>query len=555
MLIILFPRISDAQEVEYHYPLEQEISLSGSYGELRHTHFHAGIDLRVGGVVGAPVYASADGFVSRVSVSPGGYGNALYVSHPDGRVSVYGHLLEFEQRIGEWVRKKQYDNNSFTIDLQPSPDQFVVSKGEMIGRAGNSGSSGGPHLHFELRDAVSGIPVNPLKILSIEVPDNIRPYIESVSFHSLSLVQGVPVRSKLHSFSTYQSKVVEVTDTFYVAVSAHDRQNNTWSKLAVYDYRYYLDDTLVFGFTPEGVHRSSGRYINSILEYSQKVENNRSSVKSFIEPGCALHDNIRAINRGLFILQDDGVHKVTIEVEDEHGNVFRRNFRVRRSGESDLPEESQRDFKYQTESAVVMPWYVSNRYEGEDFSITFSPGAFYSTIVFAAKSFLVDGEVLYEIGDPLVPLHSSFYLTINRKIPDNLKEKVIFVKKRDGSDSVYPYVDVKENSVGARLSSFGVYGISYDTIPPSVTAHFYDGANLSGRDRVSFTIEDELSEIAEYMVSVDGVWVLAAYDPKKNSLVAELKADVIGEGISHEMVIFVSDRKNNSTTLKKKFTW
>jgi hypothetical protein len=88
-----------------------------------------------------------------------------------------------------------------------------------------------------------------------------------------------------------------------------------------------------------------------------------------------------------------------------------------------------------------------------------------------------------------------------------------------------------------------------------VTAHFYDGANLSGRDRVSFTIEDELSEIAEYMVSVDGVWVLAAYDPKKNSLVAELKADVIGEGISHEMVIFVSDRKNNSTTLKKKFTW
>lgn len=544
-----------AQHVEYAYPLNNEVSLSGSYGELRSTHFHAGVDFRVGGIVGAPVYATADGYISRISVSPTGYGNALYITHPDGKVSLYGHLFEFEQRIREWVRNRQYNEKSFSVNLFPSPGQFLVSQGEFIGRAGNSGSSGGPHLHFELRDAESGNPVNPLNILSIELKDNIRPHIENVSFHSFSVVKGVPVRRELHSFSSYQNSVVEVSDTFYVAVSAHDRQNNTWSKLAVYDYRYYLDDTLVFGFTPEEIHRSPSRYINSILEFSHKSENNASSVKSYIEPGCALHENIRALNDGLFILRDDDVHKVTIEVEDEHGNVFERNFRVRKKGGDLLKKEKHYILNDARGQTVVMPWYVANRYERKDFRITFSPGAFYSTIFFSADTLTMDGERFYSIGDAFVPLHSPFYMRVNKRISEELRDKVVFVRKSGNKDIVYPNVSVDESDIGVRLNSFGLYAISYDTIPPIVNSRFHNGADLSGSDLISFTIEDKLSGISGYEVKIDGVWVLASYDPKVKSLVVELKDDRIRKGISHEMVIFVSDRKNNTTILKKEFIW
>jgi hypothetical protein len=202
-----------------------------------------------------------------------------------------------------------------------------------------------------------------------------------------------------------------------------------------------------------------------------------------------------------------------------------------------------------------MPWYVANRYERVDFNITFSPGAFYSSIIFAADTLNVGGERFYSIGDPLIPLHSSFYMTVNKMIPEELRDKVIFVRENGDKDIVYPYIDVNECSIGVRLNSFGVYAISYDTIPPLVISHFYDGADLSGRDRISFTIDDELSGISGYEVEIDGIWALASYDPKNKSLVVELKDDIIRKGISHEMVIFVSDRKNNTTTLKKEFIW
>ena len=149
----------NSQEVKFRYPLDVTMSLSGNYGELRSNHFHGGIDFRVGGVVGAPIYATEQGYISRITVSPSGYGNAIYITHPNGYMSVYGHMHCFADEIAGFVREKQYETESFRQDISLTPEQFPVKKGQFIGKAGNTGSSGGPHLHFEIRE--NDVTVNP----------------------------------------------------------------------------------------------------------------------------------------------------------------------------------------------------------------------------------------------------------------------------------------------------------------------------------------------------------------------------------------------------------
>ncbi|MDD2584670.1 MAG: M23 family metallopeptidase, partial [Bacteroidales bacterium] len=272
--------------LSYRNPLDNSVSLSGSYGELRATHFHSGIDLRVGGVTGAPIYAAADGYISRISVSPTGYGNALYINHLDGKTTLYGHMLDFNPSIAVWVREKQYQKESFRVNLRPSINKFIVKKGDFLGRAGNSGSSGGPHLHFEVRETESQLPLNPLHYSKVKVVDNISPQFQKVNFYSISNFETIPQRELVRSFTGNYSQVIEVPDTFYVAVAGVDKQNNTYAKLAVYRYNYYLDNELIFSFTPEGIPFSKGRYINSVVEFPEKQSSKLSLIKSWVEPGC-----------------------------------------------------------------------------------------------------------------------------------------------------------------------------------------------------------------------------------------------------------------------------
>jgi len=156
------------EDDKYRLPLNLPISLSGNYGELRSTHFHSGIDLRVGGVSGAPVYSAMDGYISRISVSPVGYGHALYICHPNGTTTLYGHLMNFTPNVAKWVEEMQYSKRSFQVNLYPDSLKFPVKKGELIGNAGNSGSSGGPHLHFEIRETQRQIPLNPVTTAKIQ---------------------------------------------------------------------------------------------------------------------------------------------------------------------------------------------------------------------------------------------------------------------------------------------------------------------------------------------------------------------------------------------------
>lgn len=540
--------------ISYRNPLDLAVSLSGSYGELRATHFHSGIDLRIGGVTGAPIHAAADGYISRISVSPGGYGNALYINHPDGRTTLYGHMLDFNAAITAWVRQMQYDKESFQVNLIPESTQFKVKKGQLLGRAGNSGSSGGPHLHFEVRDTESEIPLNPLFETGIKVLDNIAPEFQKVSFYSISDFESVPKRELIRSFVGAFAQIFEVSDTFYVAVAGIDRQNNTGAKLAVYRYNYYLDNELLFSFTPAKVPFDKGRYINSVVEYSEKQSSGLSLIKSWVEPGCGITSNITAINNGLFVLQDNSVHDVKIELIDEHLNRSTRVYKVRRA----LPNIAINRDSTDTASAhnsIIMPWFLPNRFENENLRILLPPGALYSSIIFNYDVVNYNGNSFVVVHEPNTPMHNSARLAIKAQVPEQLQEKALIVK-RDKSGRLSSAGGSYNNGwVEASIGSFGTYGVAYDTISPVITPGFKSGENLSGRKSLRFTISDNLSGISSYRVIIDDKWVLTSYDSKNRRLEVELKSDVIKRGIKHQITIFVTDYKDNTNQFKSSFVW
>lgn len=550
-LLITLPIGVPAQEVGYIFPLKLAPSLSGSFGELRSTHFHSGVDFRVGGVVGAPIHATADGYISRISVSPTGYGNAIYIDHADGRSSLYGHMLDFAPEIAKWVRQEQYLKESFSIDLYPAPTQFVIKQGDFLGRAGNTGSSGGPHLHFEIRESATQTPINPFKATSLKVPDNIPPVFTRVDFYGISNVNILPERWRVASFGAATSQIVTVPDTFYVAVGGFDRQNNTQAKLAIYDYNYYLDDSLIFTFSLSNLPGGKGRYINSLVEYSAKAASNGSLVKSWIEPGFGITSNTRTQNDGLFILRDDKIHKVKIELIDEYNNKSVRLFSVKR--------ESERSFQPQRDSlkGQFMPWYIPNHYSDSLVRLLLPVGALYSSTLFSLERVVVNDILSFKVHDQSVPLHNSAVLAIKTEVPRDsvLIDKLALLKVLPSGKLSFAGGSYKDGWVEGAIGSFGVYQVGMDTVPPVIIPSFVQNQNLSGRSSLSFTIKDDLSGISSYRVTIDGVWVLSAYDPKNSKLVTELSSDVIKKGVAHTLAIEVIDNKNNKSLLERRFIW
>ena len=164
---------------QYSLPIDIPIFLSGTFGELRSSNIHAGIDIKTQGREGFPLKAVSDGYVSRVKISTTGYGKVIYINHPDGKTSVYAHLKKFSAPIVHEVRKKQYTTQSYEVELFFEPSELQVSKNEIIGFSGNTGGSSGPHLHFELRETKTQKPINPL-LSHYNIEDSVRPVIHSL---------------------------------------------------------------------------------------------------------------------------------------------------------------------------------------------------------------------------------------------------------------------------------------------------------------------------------------------------------------------------------------
>ncbi|MDR2586439.1 MAG: M23 family metallopeptidase [Prevotellaceae bacterium] len=539
---------------EFRVPLHLPLSLSGNFGEFRSNHFHTGYDMRIGGVVGASVYAAADGYISRISVSPAGYGNAVYVDHPNATTSLYGHLLDFAPTIQRFVKEQQYENRSFSVNLNLSPEQFPVKKGDFLGRAGNSGASGGPHLHFEVRDTETQSTININAHGLYPVIDKIPPTMTRLFFYGYSIRSGIPLSTLLSSSQAAPSTtIIPVTDTFYIAIGAYDRMEGSNAFLALSSYEVYIDDINVYRYQKADLPPSMGRYLNSFLQYDQRETNNYSLLKTWIEPGNMLGFLANSPQAGLFSLTDTLVHRLKIVLTDDSGNQSEYRYKI--------TKEASRAVSYPPIQGKTFIWSMNNYYETDGLQIYVPFGSLGKNIDFCVERLGISSSIdrafyapLWRIGSPSEPLFSPIRISIRAQVPAPIEDKAIIVSLSDNGKCSSFGGRWRNDYLETHTYNFGDYTVAVDTIPPVITPKF-KSTDFRGTKQMAFTIKDELSGIGSFSGFIDEQWALFTYDAKSNTLSYQFDKSWIVSGKEHRLVLTVIDQCNNIATYKTTFLW
>lgn len=543
LLFVVLNVKSQTKTPNYRSPVDFPISLSGNVGEARPNHFHSGIDIRSGGAIGAPVYAISDGVVSRIFVSPLGYGNALYVTHADGAMSVYAHLDRFADRIAEWVRKQQYAKQSFSVDLWPSKDLFVVKRGERIATLGNSGSSNGPHLHFEIRAPKTGNPINLGKQAFFEIPDRIPPIIYGIYLYEQDTILGVPIFRQSDQIKITKNKTGEweLSDSVlhfdrpaYLAYEASDKKNGSSFSLAIYAMEQKVDQQTNFSYTVDEVAFATTRYVNAMTQYDRTTKTRNDVIRAYVAPNNPLHIYQQPKQNNGVILPTSKKTRYEIEttVWDDADNSATVNFTLihqPKPRQTILPAPNERPVIWDREFVVHDSTYTAR---------------IPAKTLYESKLLPVgrDGKY-YIIGCPDVPMHTSATLRAVIDIPEKLRNKALFVNaKGKNAGGVW-----KDGALELSTRTGGRFAVDYDTIPPKVQQ-----IKVSG-NKILFKATDNLSGVASYRLTVDGEWALVEYDPKTNSLTH--RYTLSAKPKTRKLVLRVADGKGNATTLKTTAQW
>ncbi len=556
----LFLNAQQADKNLFISPLKETPSLSASFAELRADHFHSGLDYKTGGAIGKEVSAVADGYIYRISISPSGFGKAVYLRHPFGYSTVYGHLDRFRPDIEEYIKNGQYGQKSYTVTLYPSRDQFRVKQGDLIAWSGNTGGSSGPHLHFEIRESSTENPVNPLNF-DFGIADKTRPVIDRVVIYPLTAGSSVnnshnPLSLKTSGqggrFGIVSQSPLTVYGAIGIGIKTWDSFDNSQNRCGVYSIDLLADSVKVYGFTAKRFSFSESRYINSHTDYRARIRDNEYIHKTFLQPGNRLSMYNGVIRRGVLRFNDDKVHKITVNVTDAAGNKSHLNFSVRSLS---TPPVKAAEVK----CSKVLPWGKASDFTADGIRIHFPDLAFYDTVFFNYSVRSGNGKYLspvHSVHDETVAIHDLIRISIR---PDTVlygqEAKMCLAKvSRDGKKS-YAGGDFRYGFVSAEVRALGDYTVSADTSAPKVIPSFAKGSDLSGRKSFSATITDDFSGIRSYETVIDGSWALTEYDTKNNVLIYRFDSTRIKQGSLHRMELNVTDNRGNTTTLKTDFTW
>ena len=543
----------------FRSPIDGPIQLTATFGELRPNHFHAGLDIR--GPEGTPLYAIADGYVSRIRVQASGYGNSIYITHPNGYTSQYAHLSRFNPEIAAYVKKMQYDQERFEVDLRPSSAVFPLKKSDRIGATGNTGGSRGAHLHFEIRDTKTDELVNPM-LFGFKVNDTTAPRMYEVKAYGLN-TQHETLGSKIYTVikpkgaKNYKVKGDTLTVTSPRAafgLKVYDFMNGMNNKNGIYSLRLYRNDTLSYQFDMENFSYGDTRYLNAHLDYEEQIARNSYFYRSYVLPGNCLPIYKQRLNDGVVALRPGKATKITLMATDIAGNRSKLIFWVKYKAPATTPEKG--------DYAQKLPYHQNADFESDGIQVRFREGTFYENVYFkyhksrvAAKNVF---SALHHLHRARTPVHDFFPLALrpDSVLPAHLQRKAFIGQRRSNGGATNCGGTWKADGwMHTEIRSLGDYCIMTDTVPPWITPSKFQ-YDMKTLKRMSFKISDNYAVAPnvkglQYRAYIDGKWVLMEFDAKSSLLYHWFDAK-LPEG-EHELCLHVSDALGNERVFEGKF--
>lgn len=540
---MLSAKAQHVQESNFCSPFDFPILLSANFGELRPNHFHNGLDIKTQGVTGKPIHCIADGYVSRVAVLHGGYGQAIYVTHPNGLTSVYGHVISFAKNIQACVRQYQYAHETFVCDLKFQPGQFPVKKGDIIALSGNEGASAGPHLHLELRRTETGEYIDPMPYFKHLLKDSKAPVGSLIGIYPIQgkgVVNGSSHKKLLAIGNLKQP--VHAWGEIYTGISAKDYMDGTSNFYGVHSVTLYVDSVQVFNSTTDKVLPDENRMINGFTDYEELTRTRRLIMRSYKLPGNRLRLLHTNENRGAVTIDEERDYHFRYVLEDNFGN--RRTYQFIVKGKrQDIPE-------FKPEANEMLYWNRTNVIQKPGMELVAPRYYVYEDVPLRTDMRGDSSRIAFDyiLDAGRTPIHSYCDLSIGlRHMPVADTTKYYIVQKagkwRSSMGGKYANGWIK-----TRVRSLGTFSVDVDTIAPQITPIGQTGWRTSRNIR--FRIKDMESGIGSYKVYIDGKFVL--FGLKKGILVIQ-DPEKVKKGVPHKLEVTVTDQCGNMARKEYKF--
>ncbi|MEO7312103.1 MAG: M23 family metallopeptidase [Chitinophagaceae bacterium] len=493
------------------------VSLAGNFGDLRTNHYHMGLDFRTQQRENIAVMAAAEGYVSRIKIEPYGYGRAIYITHPNGLVTLYAHLNSFFSSLETFVEAKQYSDKKWQQDFELAANLFPVKKGQFIAYSGNTGGSEGPHLHFEIRDARTGNNYNPL-LFGLGIADGIPPAIYRLALYNrdVSIMENKPsylpigkkkIKNRIinNEYQTLDSVITVPAGKFSFAIGTEDKTNGSFM-FGIYRAELYLDSVMQCAFSMDNFSYDDSRYINAGTDYASRYDG-----EPWVQLLTKLPGNHSPIfdkgGDGVLQLQDNTTHLIQIVVKDVAGNSTQLAYKIRRDT---VARECRFD---KSVAAKILSPNQKAIFETPDVKATFTTNSLYDTVYLRYKmqprqlSYM---SAIHSMGNCHIPVHDSITISIraNSKLTDAEKATTVMVtrsgRKFDAQKGIW-----KGDWMEAKWWTLGDFYLWRDTLAPKLTAvNVYDSAVFIKDRRLIFNATDETGDLQLFEGFIDCQWVI-----------------------------------------------
>ena len=566
-LLFLFPQsflVAQSSPVypKYYFrnPMGIPMELTANFGELRSNHWHMGLDIRTNQKVNLPVYAAADGYITKVRVEPFGFGRSIYINHPNGFTTVYGHLNDFFPALEQYVTGQQYKQESWSVEMDIPKDKFKVFKSQFIANSGNSGSSHGPHLHFEIRDTKTEKCLNPL-LFGFLIQDNVPPEILKIGMYDRRQSvydedpQLFPLKKTKEGYVIPNTPVVKTgLNKISFAIRAQDRESKTGNPNGIYSAKIYFDEKPQVAFELDNIDYNESMFINAQIDY--KLRNEEGSYLQHISvlPGDKEVVYRRFNGDGTIVLDDSDIHAVLIEVKDADMNTSIASFNIQ------YVDSLNKPVTIVASDQKLVP-NKPNAVKKNDFEMEMPAECLYDTVrLLYSRSVSNEPNSLsasHIVNDPVIPVHSTFTVRIkpDKLVPQELKNKIIIQHNSSNSirKAIWQGDPAGAGWLTARFGDFGSFQLFADTIPPEINELGNAGIKYSGGDTIDlspsknifFSPKDNFGAIKNFRAELDGKWIRFTND-KGNTFIYNFD-ERCPYGV-HHLKITAEDLVGNMTT-------